>query len=362
MQSGGQTAMSDDAPRRRRRVWPKLLAGLFLIVLIGAGAAGSVVYWAWERFHAPGPAAADTIVLIDKGDGIVTIARKMRNAGVLTNDNPLGLGVADDASLFRYGVRYYEKQGQLKVGEFKVPAHASMKQVMDLLVSGKVIQYAVTLPEGLTSAMIMRVVATDAVLLGDNPAEPAEGALLPETYLFTRGTSRTEIVARMAREHTKLAVALWEKRKADLPYKTLEEAIILASIVEKETGVASERPQVASVFVNRLRKGMKLQSDPTIIYGLTKGEPLGRGIRKSELEKQTPYNTYFIPGLPPTPICNPGRASLEAVINPPDTDYLFFVADGTGGHAFAATLSEHEKNVAKWREIERQRAAGEGGR
>jgi len=355
--------MTDDGPRRRRRAWPWLLAGLFVILLAAAGTAGSVAWWAWQRFHAPGPGAADTIVMIEKGDGIATIARKMRNAGVFSMENPLGLGLADDASLFRYGVRYYEKQGQLKVGEFKVPAHASMKDVMDLLVAGKVIQYAVTLPEGLTSAMIMRVVAADTVLAGDVPAEPAEGALLPETYLFTRGTTRAEIVARMAREHTKLAAALWEKRKVDLPYKTLEEAIILASIVEKETGLAAERPQVASVFVNRLRKGMKLQSDPTIIYGLTKGEPLGRGIRRSELERETPYNTYFIPGLPPTPICNPGRASLEAVINPPDTDYLYFVADGTGGHAFAATLSEHEKNVAKWREIERQRAAaGEGGR
>jgi UPF0755 protein len=354
--------MSDVAPPRRRRVWPRVLAGLFLIILLGAGAVGGVAWWAWERFHAPGPAAADTIVMVEKGDGLVTIARKMRNAGVFSVENPLGLGLADDASLFRYGVRYYEKQGQLKVGEFKVPAHASMKQVMDLLVSGKVIQYAVTLPEGLTSAMIMRVVAADSVLAGDMPAEPAEGAMLPETYLFTRGTTRAEIVGRMTREHTKLATALWEKRKAGLPYDTLEEAIILASIVEKETGVASERPQVASVFVNRLRKGMKLQSDPTIIYGLTRGEPLGRGIRRSELDRETPYNTYFIPGLPPTPICNPGRASLEAVINPPDTDYLFFVADGTGGHAFAATLAEHERNVAKWREIERRRAAGEDGR
>src|SRR5262249_8960516 len=162
---------------------------------------------------------------------------------------------------------------------------------------------------------------------------PKEGALLPETYLFTRGASRAEILKRMADDQTKLAAALWEKRSPDLPYKTLEEAVILASIVEKETGLAEERPQVASVFVNRLRKGMKLKSDPTIIYGLTGGDPLGRGIRKSELEKATPYNTYIIDGLPPTPICNPGRASLEAVINPPDTDYLFFVADGTGGHA-----------------------------
>ncbi|MCC6920036.1 MAG: endolytic transglycosylase MltG [Alphaproteobacteria bacterium] len=355
--------MTEQPPKRHKRFWPKLLAGLFLLILIGAAAAGGAVYWAWERFHAPGPSQADTIVMVEKGDGIAAIARKMRNAGVFGMDNPLGLGVADDVSLFRYGVRYYEKQGQLKVGEFRVPAHASMKEVMDLLVSGKVIQYAVTLPEGRTSAMILRIVAADPVLTGELPPEPAEGALLPETYLFTRGTTRRDIIARMAQDHEKLAAALWEKRKADLPYKTLEEAIILASIVEKETGLAAERPQVASVFVNRLRKGMRLQSDPTIIYGLTRGEPLGHGLRQSELDKPNAWSTYQIDGLPPTPICNPGRASLEAVMNPPDTDYLFFVADGTGGHAFAATNAEHERNVAKWREIERQRAAagGEGG-
>jgi len=356
--------MSDDAPRRPRHLWPRILLAFVLLVLAGGAAAGGAVWWAWDRFHKPGASGADTIVMIEKGDGVVAIAQRLKQAGVLTANDPFGLGVADDVSLFRYGVRYYEKQGQLKVGEFRVPAHASMKEVMDLLVSGKVIQYAVTLPEGRTSAMVLRAVAADTVLTGDLPPEPAEGALLPETYLFTRGTTRREIVARMARDHDRLVAALWEKRNTDLPYKTLEEAIILASIVEKETGLASERPQVASVFVNRLRKGMRLQSDPTIIYGLTKGEPLGHGLRQSELDKPNAWNTYQIDGLPPTPICNPGRASLEAVINPPDTDYLFFVADGTGGHAFAETNAEHEKNVARWREIERQRAAagGEGGR
>ena len=318
------------------------------------------MWWGWQRFNAPGPLAADTTVLLEQGDGLSVIASRLKAAGIISRDDPFGLGVLDDATIFKLGVRYRENHNRLKFGEYAIPAHASMTQVMELLVAGKVIQYGITIPEGRTSAMIMRAVAADPVLLGDaGTVTPSEGSLLPETYLFTRGTTRATILARMASDHRKVADELWAKRKPGLPYDTLEQAIILASIVEKETGVASERPQVASVFVNRLRKGMKLQSDPTIIYGITGGEPLGRGIRRSELDRATPYNTYVIPGLPPTPICNPGRASLEAVINPPETDYLFFVADGTGGHAFAATLAEHEKNVARWREIERQRASGE---
>lgn len=354
--------MSAEPPKARRRsVLRTIFALLVVLVLLGGMVAGGAAYWAWMRFDAPGPLQQDTTVLLDKGDGLSSIAAKLKAAGIISDSNPLGLGVLDDGSIFKLGVVYYENQKRLKAGEYAIPAGASMHQVMDLLVSGKVIQYGVTVPEGRTSAMVMRILAADPVLTGEAGETPKEGTLLPETYLFTRGTSRAEILARMKREHTALAEQLWKARKKDLPYDTLEEAIILASIVEKETGVASERPQVASVFVNRLRRGMKLQSDPTIIYGITGGEPLGRGIRRSELEGATPYNTYVIEGLPPTPICNPGRASLEAVINPPETDYLFFVADGTGGHAFAATLAEHERNVAKWREIERQRAAaGQG--
>ncbi|MFN9161381.1 MAG: endolytic transglycosylase MltG, partial [Alphaproteobacteria bacterium] len=194
-------------------------------------------------------------------------------------------------------------------------------------------------------------------LEGSITRAPVEGALLPEPYIFNRGMPRDELIARMERDHQEVLDELWARRVPNLPIATKEEAVILASIVEKETGVASERPLVAGVFINRLRKGMKLQSDPTIIYGLTKGVPLGRGIRKSEIEKATPYNTYVINGLPPTPIANPGRESIAAVLNPATTDALFFVADGTGGHVFAATLAEHERNVANWRQVERQRAA-----
>ena len=202
----------------------------------------------------------------------------------------------------------------------------------------------------------MEIVKADPVLVGEVSAVPEEGALLPETYLFERGTSRDEILARMAAAHDAVMEELWPARAENLPIKTEEEAVILASIVEKETGVAEERPRVASVFINRLNRGMRLQSDPTIIYGITGGKgPLGRRIRRSEIDGATPYNTYQIDGLPPTPIANPGRAAIEAVLNPPETKDLYFVADGTGGHAFASSLKEHLKNVAAFRRIQRER-------
>ena len=257
--------MSEDRPRRRRSVLARVFGFLLVLFVLGGLAAGGAAYWAWERFNAPGPLKEDTFVMIEPGDGLNAIASKLRETGVISRDDPFNLGVLDDATIFKLGTRYLEQQGKLKHGEYKVLAQSSMKQVMELLVSGKVIQYSVTVPEGRTSQMVLRILNADTVLTGDLRAAPAEGTLLPETYLFTRGTTRADILRRMERDHAALAEKLWANRKADLPYKTLEEAIILASIVEKETGVASERPQVASVFVNRLRKGMKLQSDPTII-------------------------------------------------------------------------------------------------
>jgi len=184
---------------------------------------------------------------------------------------------------------------------------------------------------------------------------PNEGELLPETYALTRGETKNDLIRRMIADQQKVLDELWDARALELPISTKQEAVILASIVERETGVASERPRIAAVFVNRLKKGMRLESDPTIIYGLTKGEPLGRGLRVSELRKETPYNTYVINGLPPTPIANPGKDAIAAVLNPAETDEIFFVADGTGGHVFASTLREHNKNVAQWRRIERER-------
>jgi UPF0755 protein len=218
--------------------------------------------------------------------------------------------------------------------------------------------HAVTIPEGLTSAQILRRLAEAEILTGDVPeVMPAEGVLLPDTYMVHRGETREALISRMITAQQTLMADLWPDRQPGLPFDTQDEAINLASIVEKETGLAAERPLVAGVFVNRLRKRMKLESDPTIIYGLTGGEPLGRGLRRSEIDRQNPYSTYQIPRLPPTPISNPGRDSIAAVLNPPVTDALFFVADGSGGHAFSVTYAEHLRNVAKLRELEAAKAA-----
>jgi len=320
---------------------------LLIVLTVAVGAAGT--WYVFREFDAPGPQAPtgeETIVSIPMGTGLNQVA------AILEQNRVVRSGL-----IFRIGVIANRKAAALKAGEYAIPSGSSPSQIMQILIDGKSIVYKLTLAEGLTSATIIELVRGHAVLVGDITEIPAEGSLLPETYIFDRGTTRKDLVARMQADHTRAVDELWAGRAKDLPFSTKEEAVTLASIVEKETGVASERPRVAAVFVNRLRKGMKLQSDPTIIYGLTKGVPLGRGIRQSELEKPTPYNTYVIFGLPPTPIANPGKASLAAVMNPAQTNDLYFVADGTGGHAFAATLEEHEANVRKWREIERQRPA-----
>jgi len=227
--------------------------------------------------------------------------------------------------------------------------------VLDTLIEGDAILYSVTIPEGWTSLQtVERLRATDE-LTGELTEIPPEGSLMPDTYRFARNTSRSDIIARMRTAQEEFLNKVWPTRDADLPIETKEEALILASIVEKETGLADERSKVAGVFINRLRKGMRLQSDPTIIYGLVGGRAsLGRPIYRSEIVKETPYNTYVIKGLPPTPIANPGRAAIEAVLRPQETDAIYFVADGTGGHAFATTLAEHNRNVAQWRKIERR--------
>jgi UPF0755 protein len=228
-----------------------------------------------------------------------------------------------------------------------------MEEVMDLLVSGKSITYKISIPEGFTSAMALARIGANEVLTGEPPAPPPEGAIMPDTYLFKRGTTRAGLVADMQAAQDRLVDGIWAGRKSGLPIHTREQAVILASIVEKETAVADERPLIASVFVNRLRRGMRLQSDPTIIYGIVGGKGrLERPLTRADITTPTPYNTYTIDGLPPGPIANPGRAALEAVANPADTTYLYFVADGTGGHAFASSLDEHNRNVAKWRNIE----------
>lgn len=327
----------------------------FVLVLLLLTAATAAVggWYILNQFDAPGPSAyegeTETIVSLPMGTGLNQAANILQQRGVVRS-----------ALIFRLGVMYNEKASALKAGEYAIPSGASPAEIMNILVDGKSIVYKLTLAEGLTSATIVELVRQHPTLTGEVTDVPQEGSLLPETYIFNRGETRTALIKRMQDDHTRVLNELWAQRAANLPFSTKEEAVILASIVEKETGVASERPRVAAVFVNRLRKGMKLQSDPTIIYGLTKGVPLGRGIRQSELDKATPYNTYVIVGLPPTPIANPGKASLAAVMNPAQTEDLFFVADGTGGHVFAPTLAEHEKNVKNWREIEKQRAAAGG--
>lgn len=322
-----------------------LTAGLALFVIAALGVAVGGYYWLEARFAEPGPAGEDATVMIEPGSGLIRIASQLEREGLIGDDR-----------LFRVMVMLDRGEGDLRAGEYAIPQGASMEEIYAILLDGETIHYPVTAAEGLTSAMIADIVEAHPMLSGTIDAVPAEGTLLPETYLVTRGTSRQAVLDRMAEAQDALIAELWPQRDPDLPVDTIEEALILASIVEKETGVAEERPMVASVFVNRLRRGMRLQSDPTIIYGLTQGEPLGRGIRRSELASLAGgYNTYQIDGLPPTPIANPGEASIRAVLNPPESDYLYFVADGTGGHVFAQTLAQHNRNVAAWRRIERQR-------
>ena len=261
----------------------------------------------------------------------------------------------DDPLLFRLGVRVLGKSRSLQSGEYVLPPGATMRNVVDILTSGKTVARRLTLAEGLTSFEFVQEIEQAEGLDGRIETVPAEGTLLPETYHYSRGDTRTEIVRRMERALDQVLAELWPGRAAELPLKTPEEAVVLASIVEKETGVDGERALVASVFVNRLSKGMRLQSDPTVVYGLTGGKGLlGRALTRQDLQTPHPYNTYLIDGLPPGPIANPGRAALEAVLNPAKTKFLYFVADGSGGHAFAATLDEHNRNVAKWRKFKRQ--------
>jgi UPF0755 protein len=325
----------------------RFVRSVLLLILLAAVLGGGAVWWEDRNFNAAGPSEKETVVLIRPGGGARAIASSLTESGVI--DRPL---------LFRIGVRLRDRTTELKAGEYAFPAGASMAQVMDMLVQHKVLMHRITIAEGLTSDMALAIVNADPVLEG--PAMVAtEGSLLPETYVFERGTTRAEIVAHMRESQEKLIAELWPKRKEGLPVQSVEDAIKLASIVEKETGLAAERPRIAAVFVNRLKMGMKLESDPTIIYGLSKGVPLGHPLRQSELDTPNPYSTYQISGLPPTPICNPGRDSLAAVINPPDSEELFFVADGTGGHVFAKTGAEHARNVAQWRRIEREQNRNE---
>jgi len=337
--------MVSGTPRPRARFLAFLagVAATFLLVLIFAGAA------AWMTLYGPGPeakgGAGSTIVILRPGSGVSEIGATLKRAGVVRS-----------SETFRLAVQLLGADRSLRAGEYQFPSGASLNDIIRKMKSGQVVRHFVTVPEGRTSAMAVRILMAESVLVGDVEVPP-EGSILPETYEVTRGETRAAVLQRMRDARDQALAELWAKRAPGLPFETPEDAINLAAIVEKETSVPAERPRVAGVYINRLRKGMPLAADPTIVYGVSKGEPLGRGIRRSELDADTPWNTYKRAGLPPHPIANPGRASIAAVLNPAITKELFFVADGTGGHAFAETAAEHDRNVLKWRKIEAERAA-----
>jgi peptidoglycan lytic transglycosylase G len=361
-----------------------LLVGLVLII--------GLITWGQNEYHNPGPLPENKMVEVPRGASLTKIAEVMEESGAI-----------EHPSIFRIGVRYSGVEEEMNFGVYEIPAHASMEQIVAMLAegsrissryrityqvqqrgvnkrfqdlvdpvpadadveakiaevldSGAAVDFRVTVAEGLTSWEIVEGLKKIDQLEGAFLEVPPEGMLAPDTYSFRSGDQRQAVLDTMMAAQSRILADAWENKDPNLPIDSPQELLILASIVEKETGVPSERGQVASVFVNRLNRGMRLETDPTVIYGITKGEgPLGRGLRQSELQAETPYNTYRIPGLPPTPIANPGRASIEAAANPESTPYVFFVADGTGGHAFAETLAEHEQNVAAWRKIEAERA------
>jgi UPF0755 protein len=319
---------------------------LLTIVVVAVVGAGAAVFFGKMQFERKSAFDQPRTVTVQPGTPLSGIADLLQRSGAIGNK-----------WLFIAGVRLSKQQAALKPGEYLIPAHASMREIMDAMVSGRGIVYSVTFPEGLTSQQIVDRLNANDVLVGDVSEVPPEGSLMPDTYKFSRGDTRDNILNRMRRDRDKAITDIWNRRAPDLPIKTLQQLVTLASIVEKETALADERTRVAAVFINRLRLNMKLQSDPTIIYGLfgSKGKPDGFMLSRADLDNQSPYNTYIVEGLPPTPIANPGRASLEAVANPSRTRDLFFVADGTGGHAFAETYEEHLKNVARWRELNAQK-------
>jgi UPF0755 protein len=330
-------------PPSRRHPALSAMSGFLSFILAIAIASVSVLMWTQHRLHEPGPLNADKIIYIAPGTDSSEIIGTLERDGVI--DSPILL----NATLWVEG-----NHSKVKAGEYQFKQNASLRDVIDILVSGKQVLHNITIPEGLTSEQIVERLKEIDVLIGDVIEIPKEGSLLPETYKELRGTLRANLIREMQDHQRHLVDQIWAHRTANLPLRSPYELVTLASIVEKETGKADERPRVASVFLNRLRKGMRLQSDPTIVYGLTGGKgSLGRGITESELEKPTPYNTYLVDGLPPGPIANPGRAALEAVANPSRTRDLYFVADGTGGHVFSETLDQHSRNVQRWRQIEK---------
>ncbi|TDE40311.1 endolytic transglycosylase MltG [Antarcticimicrobium sediminis] len=384
-------------------MWRSLASNMLTILAIVLFLVAGVILWGQRQYSSEGPLDAAICLQVERGSTMTRVSRELEDQGAISS-----------GAIFRIGSNYDDKTAQLKAGSFLLREHASMEEIVDQITRGGAstcgteivyrvgvtrtqvavreldpatrgfveradfdlksgefpevfvqkraladTRFRIAVAEGVTSWQVVDALKSIEVLSGEVGTRPAEGMLAPHSYEVTRGMERAALVAEMAALQQQRIAQAWDMRQEGLPFDTPEEMLILASIIEKETGVPDERGQVASVFINRLERGMRLQTDPTVIYGVTKGEGvLGRGLRQSELRRVTPWNTYVIEGLPPTPIANPGLASLEAAVAPEKTDYVFFVADGSGGHAFAATLEEHNRNVAKWRKLEAERQTG----
>lgn len=332
-----------------------LFAFVIVIAIIAGGAAAYGWFWLQGEIAKPGPLTAEYEFTIERGEALASVATRLESEGLI-----------EDKRILRLKARIDDVETDLKAGSYVVAARASVSDILEQFIDGDVIEYRLTIPEGLTTAQILRRVEQADRLTGDMPERAfAEGVLLPDTYAFGANTTRTQFLERMEAAQQTLLEQLWPTRQEGLPIHTPEEAVILASVVERETSSAGERGIVAGLFIGRLNKGMRLESDPTIIYGITKGEPLyhrngeRRTLFQSEIDLKTDWNTYQMDGLPKTPICNPGRDAIAAVLDPPHTNYVFFVSDGKGGHLFAETYAEHQRNVAAYRAYESQEIARE---
>jgi UPF0755 protein len=320
------------------------------VMILGVAIAAVAAYLVWQSFGAPGPLTDTKTVIIQRGSGVDEIADQLAREGVIAN-----------AYAFRIVTRIEGMSSRLKAGEFAFPAGASQRAVAEQMVAGRTVTRHLTIPEGLSTFQVLALIRAAPGMDGEISSTPQEGELLPETYDYHWGDSRERFIQRLRRDMTETLNALWNSRARELPLRGPTDAVILASIVEKETALSAERPRIAAVYLNRLRRGMKLEADPTVIYGITQGRAtLDRPLSRADLQQRTQWNTYVVDGLPPTPIANPGRAALQAVLRPAQSDELYFVADGNGGHLFARTLQEHNANVARLRELERQRARAQG--
>jgi UPF0755 protein len=339
-------------PREPRSLHPflRLINGLFTLILLGGFALGAFGVYLNRHVDAQGPLAQNKLVVIPKGEGAQEIAARLEREGAVRDSRTFIAGY----SLIKL-IGTNPKGVQLKAGDYEIKPGASIRQIVDILNEGRTAQFRLTVREGLTSYQIVELIKAEPNFTGDTASVPPEGSMLPETYNVTRGTSRQAFIDMLQAKQKEFIDKIWAERQENLPFKTQQEALVLASIVEKETGRNDERERVASVFVNRLRQNMRLQSDPTILYGKQLGKvSWGATIFRADIDTKTAHNTYQINGLPPTPICNPGKATIEAALKPAQTKDLYFVADGKGGHVFAETLKDHNANVVKWREVEKQ--------